>query len=1113
MNCRSCTREIPAAAKFCPECGACSSASCAACGAELLEGSKFCAECGAAQSPVANPRVERETRTYTPKHLADKILTSRSALEGERKQVTVLFADVKSSMDLATSLDPEELHRVLDRFFQILADGVHRFEGTVNQYTGDGIMALFGAPIAHEDHAQRACYAALHLREELRRLSDELRRSEGLSFSTRMGLNSGEVVVGKIGDDLRMDYTAQGQVVWLAQRMESLAPPDRIYLSDATARLVSGLFELESLGEFALKGVAAPQPVHQLTGAARSRRRFDVARARGLTRFVGRDAEMATLEAALERARQGRGQVVGVVAEAGVGKSRLCFEFLERCRASGIAVLEGRAVSYGRNIPYLPMLELFRTWFGITEQDGEQSAREKIAGRLLLLDESFREMLPLLFEFLGVPDPERPAPRTDADTRQRQLFDVLRRLVREGGAGQPTVTLIEDLHWIDGSSDAFLAQWVEAIESSRGLLVVNLRPEYRAEWMARSCYHQIALAPLSAQAADELLDDLLGSDPSTRALAARIQQRTGGNPFFTEEVVQSLVESEQLVGTRGRYRLAAQVEMLDVPATVQAVLAARIDRLPEREKQVLQAASVIGREFSLPVLAQLVPFSSGELAAALAQLRSAELVFEQSLYPVEEYVFKHALTQEVAYGSQLRERRARAHAAAARAIEALSRDRLDESAALLAHHWEAAGDALQAARWHRRAAEWVNDSAASSDHWNAVRRLLGDEPQSAEELGLALAARIGILRTGWHLLAIKDSEAILREGVALAERAHDRGALVLLHAHYAVGASSRGYVRVKEVAGREASRIADEIGDRELQGLSRAGLINALVNQGRFDEAIEIGGQLGRIEPAELVGSESRYHCSFGLGQVAVALSYRGRFADAARELERARRLVREPDGEAVFFVHGNALECACTQGASDDALEHARRAVELAERIGGPKLRLMATTRWWLWACVVAARWHDAIRSFEELMPLERDARASLELYCALPYLAEAYLAIGAGAQALRAADDGLREARYSGARFWELPARIVRARALLLIGGATAADEAEWELSTAQALVDEMGVVTHAPRVLLARAELAQARGDAAACERERREAHRLFVAMGATGYAERLARELAS
>ncbi len=1102
MRCPACGFENPSGIRFCGSCAAAlvPAVTCPSCGRANPASFRFCGECGGtlgSQTPRAS---------YTPKHLADKILTSRSALEGERKQVTVLFADVKSSMDIAGSLDPEELHRILDRFFQILADGVHRFEGTVNQYMGDGIMALFGAPIAHEDHAQRACYAALHLREELRRFADELRRAEGLSFSTRMGLNSGEVVVGKIGDDLRMDYTAQGQVVWLAQRMESLAAPDRIYLSDATARLVSGLFELADLGEFALKGVKEPAIVYELVGAARSRRRFDVAIARGLTRFVGRDADMATLEAALERARQGRGQVVGVVAEAGVGKSRLCFEFLERCRASGIAVLEGRAVSYGRNIPYLPMLELFRSWFGITEQDAEQSAREKIAGRLLLLDESFRDMLPLLFEFLGVPDPERPAPRVDADSRQRQLFAVLRRLVREGAAGQPTVTLIEDLHWIDPASDAFLAQWVEAIEKSRGLLVVNLRPEYRAEWMARSCYHQIALAPLDGGAADELLADLLGSDPSTRALAARIQQRTGGNPFFTEEVVKSLVESGQLVGTRGRYRIAAQVETLDVPATVQAVLAARIDRLPEREKQVLQAASVIGREFSLPVLAQTAQLPAVELAAALAQLRAAELVFEQSLYPIEEYVFKHALTQEVAYASQLRERRARGHAAAARAIEALSPGKLDESASLLAHHWEAAGDALQAARWHRRAAEWVSDLAAVKDHWLAVRRLVGDTPAAGEPLELALAARVGILEASWRTSRAPEADAIFAEGTALADRGRDRAALARLHASYAICRAVLGDELARERHGREALRMADELDDDELRVLAAGPVTFSLSRIGRFNEAIAIARRLDSLDPATLSPEGVDYYAFF-VGALAVALAHRGRFAEARREIARAERPVRgHVRDRSVVWLAVHAVESAWLAGDAELALEHARRAVQAAEREGLPYLasesaRLLAT------AGLMAGDWAAALRAHRELV-----AGGDLDLDWLVLLDVEANLAAGDGAQALRALEGRLEWVSSSGARFLEVPARIARARALLLVDGAAAADEAERELSAAQSLVDEMGAVAYAPRVLLARAELAQVRGDAATCEAQRREAHRLFVAMGATRYAERLAQELA-
>jgi len=633
VNCASCSNEAPAGSTFCNNCGAPLSATCVTCGATPPPGSGFCNGCGAAlgATTASNPASERAPADYTPRHLADKILQSKSALEGERKQVTVMFADVKGSMDLAGQVDAERWHEILDGFFTILADGVHRFEGTVNQYTGDGIMALFGAPIAHEDHAQRACYAALHLREELDRYATEIKREHGIGFSTRMGLHSGEVVVGKIGDDLRMDYTAQGQSVGLAQRMESLASPDSCYLTAATAALASGYFEFEDLGEFNVKGVTEKVHVHRLTGIGSSRSRFDISLARGLSRFVGRAADLRILEDATEQAATGNGQVIGVVAEAGTGKSRLCFEFMERCRARGMQVFEGRAVAHGRNIPLLPILEVFRAYFEIRQEDDDRTAREKIAGRMVLLDHAFAEALPLLFDFLGVADPQRPAPRLDPEARQRQLLAVMRQVIQSVSEERPTVTLIEDLHWMDEASGEFLAHMVEAREGSRNVLLLNFRPEYRADWMQKSWYRQIALTPLGKEAIAELLADLLGSDPSLAGLASPIHARTSGNPFFTEEVTQTLIESGHLEGTRGAYRLVTPIDRLEVPATVQAVLAARIDRLEEREKHVLQVASVIGKDFAEPMLEEVADLPSNDPKDALAELRRAEFLYELAM--------------------------------------------------------------------------------------------------------------------------------------------------------------------------------------------------------------------------------------------------------------------------------------------------------------------------------------------------------------------------------------------------------------------------------------------------------------------------------------------------
>jgi class 3 adenylate cyclase len=497
------------------------------------------------EAPISAPSIppDRDPRDYTPRHLAEKILRSKSALEGERKQVTVLFADVKGSLELAEQVDPEEWHRILDRFFQILASGVHRFEGTVNQYTGDGIMALFGAPIAHEDHAQRACYAALHLRDELRRYADELRRTKALNFSVRMGLNSGEVIVGKIGDDLRMDYTAQGHTVGLAQRVEKTAAADAAYVTKHTADLVQGFFQLRDLGAFELKGAAEPLLVFELEGAGALRTRFDVSRARGFSRFVGRDAEMEILEQALARSLEGVGQVVGIVGEAGIGKSRLCFEFAERCRVRGIGVTEGTGLSHGKMIPLLPVLAFFRSVFGITDRDSDQAAREKIAGRVLLLEPELAGELPLVFDFLDVPDPEKPAPRMDPEALQKRLQEFTVRFIRARSRREPAVLLLDDLHWLDAASQAWLPSLVQAACETRTLFLGNYRPEFEPPWRELPSAREIALAPLGDDATAALLEDLLGSDDSLAALKDRIRERTAGNPFFTEEVVLSLSTS------------------------------------------------------------------------------------------------------------------------------------------------------------------------------------------------------------------------------------------------------------------------------------------------------------------------------------------------------------------------------------------------------------------------------------------------------------------------------------------------------------------------------------------------------------------------------------------
>ncbi len=1137
MDCLACARPNPDDSLFCIACGAKIRAACDACGSDNPPAANFCRKCGTPirrrargesgvpareGAPPAGPDLERphrssplerKPRDYTPKHLAEKILTSKSALEGERKQVTILFADVKGSLELAEQVDPEEWHRILNRFFEILSDGVHRFEGTVNQYTGDGIMALFGAPIAHEDHAQRACYAALYLKDQLRAYADELRLSQGLNFSVRMGLNSGEVVVGKIGDDLRMDYTAHGHVVGLAARMEQIAAADRAYLTQHTANLASGYFRFRSLGPLELKGVQEAIGVFELEGAESVRTRLDVARASGFTRFVGRVPEMKTLETALEQAEAGQGQVVGVVGEAGIGKSRLCYEFVERCRAKGLAVYEAHCPAYGKTVPFLPALELMRGYFGITEQDPDTEARKKIAGTLLLLDEAFRETLPLLFEFLGVPDPERPVPRMDPQARQRQLFAFVRRLIRAPTEGGPALILVDDLHWIDAGSDAFLAQLVEAVSGARTLLLVNFRPEYQAAWMQKSYYEQLPLLPLGPEAIAELLTDLLGRDPGLTGLGDLIRERTGGNPFFIEEAVQALAEAGILAGSKGAYKLVRPVEAIAIPATVQAVLAARIDRLAEREKHLLQTAAVIGKEFAEPVLKQVADLPELDLAEALRVLAGTEFIHEASLYPELEYAFRHPLTQEVAYRSQLGDRRARVHAAVARAIAEHYPEKLDERAALIAHHWESAGEGLEAARWHQRAAEWAGfrDPAEALRHWRQVRSLLEEIPESPETTGLGVMARIQILNFGWRLgIAEAESTRVFTEGKALAERSGNPHASSLVKQLYASVKDSEGEAEEGLRLRKEALGLAKQAGDPGLELATETGIVFSLWQTGRLREALALADKvLARAAENPRLGAEiygfSPYVMTFHF-RVNV-LTYLGRLREALGDRDRAIQLAREHgETEILGWAHGNYATLAHFTGDPRGVLDHARSALEVAEKIGSPLSRTFA--HWALGvAHMLAEEWREARVMLEASLDIARQTGAGLfSRGPVLALLAETYLSLGEESLARKAAEEAV---TVSSLRSGE--PLLAKARVLLRTDGGKSGDAIEAVLTEAMRLVEETGMRAYEPFIHEERAALARLLGDEATRERELREAHRLFTEMGATGHAARLAKEL--
>jgi len=976
--------------------------------------------------------------------------------DGERKQVTVLFADVKGSMDLAEQQDPEQWREIMQGFFAILADEVRRFEGTVDKFTGDGIMAIFGAPVAHEDHARRACYAALRMLDDISDYAAELRRRHGLNFSVRIGINSGEVVAGAIGAEGDSEYTAIGHTVGLAQRMEALAEPGKAYLTERAAELARGFFELEDLGEFEIKGASRPVRVFELAGVGSARSRLDLSRERGFSRFVGRDEEMATLDEALERAKAGEGAAVGIVAEPGIGESRLCHELAERARASGIEVFECQAQSHGREIPFMPVLQMLRSYFGIADNDPERIVREKIAGRALLLDPGFADDLPLLFDFLGVPDPDRPLPQLSAEARHRALRGVVCRLVRAPQRRDPIVTIVEDLHWIDEASEVLLGELLGSVDGTQTLAIVNFRPEYEAPWTGPPDYREISLEPLGQADTLELLHDLAGGDPSLDGLAKLVHARTAGNPFFIEEIVRALAESGYLEGERGAYRLARPVEDAGVPATVQTVLAARIDRLGPEAKRLLQAASVAGKEIgerALVLVGGLADREEGE--ETLRELIEAGFLYELELYPERVLAFRHPLTREVAYGSQLAEQRAATHAAVARATIELNPDRHDELAALIASHMEQGGEKLEAARWAARAAHWAGHSRPHDALrlWQTVTDLVDQLDQSEETDALGVSSRLLQLDYAWRLgMERQEVTRLEAEAAEIARRIGDLRSLALLQMlRYARPGLEQ--TTAEWIAGvAEARRLADEADDIHLRVAIRAAGSYAYLCAADFDrlertadEVLELAAGDPGIGAGIIIGSP----VAWALGAKAIVRRERGAFEECERFLERGLQIAEEQgDPETASWNRGTKSLLLAMRGDAEAGVAVGRRNCELTERLGDVFSRSLALGN--LGAAQLAAEdYAGALDSFEEAERLHREAMEGgdeLEAWRAA-VRAQALIGLGRAEEAIELAAGAVEVARRREL-FWSLPLTLLalgRARAAAGQDGAREAlDEA---------------------------------------------------------------------
>ena len=1041
MKCPNCQHENRTGAKFCEQCATALARVCANCGAALPETAKFCINCvhPVTASAKASDRFASPER-YTPKDLAGRILTSKSVLEGERKQVTVLFADLKGSMELLADRDPEEARQLLDAVLERMMEAVHRYEGTVNQVMGDGIMALFGAPLALEFHAMRACYAALRMQDSVTWWAEQIQRMQGVTVRIRVGLNSGEVVVRSIGSDLHMDYTAVGQTTHLAARMEQMAVPGTTVISPSTLQLAERTIRVSPLGLREVRGLDAPIEVYELVGAVPNRSILSAAAAERLSQFVGRQSELQCLRQMLSEARAGRGRVAAVVAEPGVGKSRLIYEFVRSQEIGDLRLLESRSLGHEKATSYLPIIELLWKYFGLGDADDAVQVGEKVASKLLGVDPELQSAVAPILSLLDALPEDDSFRELDARARRRHIIDALTQVILRECDRQPMLIVLENLQWVDAETQAFLGGLLERIYSTPLMLVLEYRPEFEHDWQRFVGYNEIPIPPLEPARAEELLKTLLGAHTSLIPIRRLLVERAQGNPFFLEELVRTLAETKVIVGEPGAYRVAGGIRNLQVPATVQAVLAARIDRLTNEDKLLLQSASVIGLEVPQALLEAVTEISPDLLRSACTRLQSAGFLDEVGLFPDIVFRFRNALARDVAYESLLREQRRALHARIVEAIESLYDDRFAGYLDQLAYH------AVRGGKWAK--AEVYSGQVGI----RAVARAANLEAVQAFEAAIEALDHIP-----------KTKEAIER---AIDLRLNMRPPLLQLG-------------RLDDVlkVSREAERLAADLGDKQRLAHVYTYLVNHHYLKGETDSAIEYGERCLEVGRA-----------TNDLALQALARQYMGQSYHALGDYARAERILKENvelldearAGVSYVASCGWLAMSLAERGEFEAAYAALERARLSAESMGHAYSKTIA---WTIAGFISIRRGHLAA----SILPLERAfeacRRKNLTVWQPIPssLLGTAFVRLGHVAVGLRLLEDAVRLSRELGIRT-HLPAWMVNLAEGYLADGQHARARAAGEeaLDLAQA-AKERGHQAAAHAVL----------GDVAARSNPRREA----------------------
>ena len=1064
MLCSNCNTENPDGLKFCNECGAAFKSPCASCGFENAPAAKFCGRCGAALGPAASGKPARSQTA------AIRVGETRAAeeLEGERKTVTALFADIKGSTELEQDLDPEEARAIIDPALKLMIDAVRRYDGYIVQSTGDGIFALFGAPVAHEDHPQRALYAALRMQEELARYSARLREAGNLPLEARVGVNTGEVVVRSIATGQgQTEYTPIGHTTNLASRMQALAPTGSIAISEQTRKLVEGYFALKPLGPTKVKGVSEPVNVYEVTGLGPLRTRLQRSAGRGLSKFVGRQAEMDALKRAAERAQAGRGQIVAAMAEAGTGKSRLFFEF-KVVSQSGWMVLETFSVSHGKASAFLPVIDLLWSYFEITSDDDERKRREKINGKVLTLDRSLEDALPYLHAMLGLSDANSPVAEMEPQARKRRSLEAIKRILLRESLNQPLIVIFEDLHWVDDESQTFLNLLADSIANAKILLLVNYRPEYSHQWGSKTYYTQLRLDPLGKENADEMLTALVGDTAGVRPLKRLIIERTEGNPFFMEETVQVLLDEGALVRDGTEVRLTKTLGELKIPPTVQAILAARIDRLPSAEKDLLQALAVMGKEFQLSLVRKVSAKSDDELNRMLETLQLAEFIYEQPAVGDVEYSFKHALTQDVAYNSVLIERRKSLHERIGAALESIYADSLDDHIAELANHYARSGNAGKAADYSLRAVEqcvervsYAEAAAQFETGLEQLRKLPDDDRRAELELDLRLSVSVALRAIkGWSSSELEQSSA---RAVELSQRpgiGWEKTSDALLAA-FSVLLNRPAVLKAREMGAQLLAQAEKNRSPERIAGCA-AGLGIASMYAGDFeraaeylDRSLELQNSMAATGLASRGAGTTRRAPVFQITSVTgIARAWNTWFMgypDRALERVRVATDLAKSSGSRVELetVHNIAKYTFQLRGEFAQMRERAETALALSTESGTVTRRAFCEI-YLGWADAMGGDLEGGIARMRHHLSEHRAAGSELLSEHFLALIATAVGRTGRVDEGLRVIDQSFPIIERTGARFYEAEVHRLKGE-LLLMQDVSNAAPAEQSLRTA--------------------------------------------------------------